>query len=144
MMRARNWDAALLAWADTVLGAPYVWGRTDCVSLATTAITVMYPALAGDPRLVLWPTKFAALRARVTQPTLLPDRLAALGAAPVPLGFLQAGDLLVPPAAAAEEEPAVLVSLGATVLSTHPDTGVGRVPARHLWPGTVPWRLPHG
>jgi len=144
MMRRSNWDTALAAWAATVVGHPYTWGHTDCVTLATTAITVLYPALAGDPRLLRWPTKFAALRAQRAQPTLLVDRLTQLGAAPVPLGFLQAGDLCVPPAAVADEEPAVLVALGATVLTTHPTTGVATFPARWLWPGTVPWRLPHG
>ena len=43
--RIRNWDNAVVKWATTQRGRPFVWGQTDCVSLYRNALQVMY----GEP-----------------------------------------------------------------------------------------------
>lgn len=139
MMRVANWDSVLRAWAATQLGAPYVWGRTDCVSLTTTGLQQLYPAPLGLPA---FPTKHAALRALLEDPALLAGTLTALGAVAVALPFAQAGDVLEPPPDL--DEPAVLLCLGAATLATAPAEGVHLVPTLALPPTTRAWRLAHG
>ena len=44
MMRTRvpNWSVKLAGFADSVLGKPFVWGETDCVSICRGALETMY------------------------------------------------------------------------------------------------------
>lgn len=138
-LRGPNWDVALQAWADALVGQPYAWGRTDCVSLAIAAIGVLYP---HQPALPGYPSKTAALRALAEDPVLIPRTLELLGATPTTRAFAQAGDILVSPAGA--DELALLVSLGAWALTGTPVAGVVRLPTLALPPETIAWRLPHG
>lgn len=40
--RVADWDAKLLTWAESVQGMPFIWGRTDCGTLARAALTLLF------------------------------------------------------------------------------------------------------
>jgi hypothetical protein len=40
-MRANGWDVALIEWATGKVGAPFVWGQTDCTLLVAEAIDIV-------------------------------------------------------------------------------------------------------
>lgn len=94
MLRRRTWENRLVAWEREVLGEPFEWGRTDCVSLARGALEAMYedppvPTLGPD-----YETADGARRAHVE--TDGPEAvLRAGGAEEVGLGFARDGDMLI-------------------------------------------------
>lgn len=45
-MRVNNYNRLLVEWADRQLGKPYVWGKTDCGTIAREGLAVM---LGQDP-----------------------------------------------------------------------------------------------
>lgn len=139
MMRVPNGDAVLRAWAVTLLGADYVWGQSDCLSLVTAGLQQLYPVPLPLPT---YPSKRAALRALVDTPSLITDTLRALGATPYVLPFAQTGDVLVPPVDLLE--PTVLLCLGGMSLTASPALGVHLAPTLALPPATRAWRLAHG
>jgi len=42
LTRVPNWSVKLAGFADSVLGKPFVWGETDCVSICRGALETMY------------------------------------------------------------------------------------------------------
>lgn len=93
LSRQRDWRAQLHRWARQQLGAPFVWGETDCASLARQALTVMF----GEdllPELPRWSTAREAV-AVLAQHGAGVGLLVALGAQEVSLSFIRAGDIVV-------------------------------------------------
>lgn len=66
LQRRRNWRPLLLAWAERVRGLPYVWGQTDCFSLAREAIAVQFGEQEPFPDLPHWSSLREGLRVWAT------------------------------------------------------------------------------
>lgn len=77
-------ERALTEWAQRLLGLPFVWGLTDCGSLALAAQRVL-----GRPTPTI--AAYTSRRGAVAAWDALP---AGLGAQPVALTHLQIGDLV--------------------------------------------------
>ena len=77
------------------------------------------------PDLPAWDSGISAARVLAERGGFV-AMLTAIGATPVPLAFLQRGDLVV-----AEDGRGIYVSLGHTIVGSHPDEGVWERPA-HL------------
>jgi hypothetical protein len=41
-MRQVNWDTWLIEWAEVLIDMPHIWGQTDCLSLVSRALIIMY------------------------------------------------------------------------------------------------------
>ena len=95
-LRQRGWEQALATWADGVVGKPYAWGETDCLSLASAAIA----AMTRTP-LALPPYRSAASAKQQVECVLaehgtIGDALVAQGARRIGAAtWAQPGDLLV-------------------------------------------------
>ena len=88
----------LVRWADGRVGAPFVWGETDCAMLAFEAVD----ALSGGVELVTryrgcWSSEREARRFQVREKTDTVRMLLEAGCVPVPKGFHQRGDVLLTP-----------------------------------------------
>lgn len=142
MIRYRNWDLALRRWATSMAGQPFVWGTTDCASLALTAVGILYPRRTVL-RLQPWTSQREALQLLTAHPRAIEDALEQLGGVALPLAFATTGDLLVLPAA---PFPHLYVSLGAEILATDPEVGVHLGPVRQLAGRTdlCCYRIAHG
>lgn len=42
VIRVRDWRVHLFAWARDIRGQPFVWGETDCMSLAREALRLQF------------------------------------------------------------------------------------------------------
>ena len=93
-LRATAWDVDLMVYVESVLGAPFEWGRTDCWSLICGALRAMY----GDDVLnaETYGTKTGALKAYKAAGSYN-DALAHAGAREVPINFRQRGDIAILP-----------------------------------------------
>lgn len=95
-LRQRGWEIALAAWADDVVGKPYTWGQTDCLSLAASAILAMTRTALALP-----PYRSAATAKQQVEVVL--DEHGSIGGALLAQGarriggasWAQPGDLLV-------------------------------------------------
>lgn len=61
LVRTRVWRSELVAWADKVRGAPYLWGETDCSTLARQALRIQF-GQDVFPRMLRWTSLREALR----------------------------------------------------------------------------------
>lgn len=128
-LRQRHWETRLVAWADTVLGKPYVWGETDCLSLAATAVR----EITGTPLPV--PSYRSALAARQEVARVLEEH-ETIGAALQHHGarwigsaaWAQPGDLLVWEPTAEWPFPEVAVVVGVHIVTADEHRGVVREP----------------
>jgi hypothetical protein len=97
MIRVPNWNVRLVELANEVLGKPFVWGETDCASVARRAVAVMYE---DDPVAqhikVTYTTKVGAARAFKKIGSMI-DILLAAGAKEVRPDLTQDGDIMVFP-----------------------------------------------
>lgn len=90
--RILEWRSRLLAWADTVDGKPFVWGETDCGSLARAALAECF-GVDVAPSLPQWST--AKQAAAVLKKRTVIDILTALGAEQRPIAFARTGDIII-------------------------------------------------
>ncbi len=64
MTRVPNWHVALGKLATDLIGQPFVWGETDCVSIFRKALVAMYGQDIAAPYIdVTYTTKAGATRA---------------------------------------------------------------------------------
>lgn len=124
--RLRDWRSRLVRYADEVRRRPFAWGTTDCVALMRGGLVALFGDVA-DGALPRWTSQPEALRLAVEHP---PSAwLRRCGAAPVPIRFRQAGDILVTPF---PDDPDHLEGLGVVVppgvLVSTPVRGVELVP----------------
>ena len=51
MKRIRNWNVEIADWAQTQIGQPFVWGKTDCGTLVREGLELVFgqPVLEGVP-----------------------------------------------------------------------------------------------
>lgn len=134
IVRDRNADGLLHAWAAEQVGQPYVWGETDCASLARTACRLAYGAEVWPG--IAYTTAVQAVRYRQAQGDVA-AHLERAGAGMISPGFAHCGDILVRP------DGACGVCLREVVLTSHPDTGV-RLDPMAAWSELTAtcWRLP--
>lgn len=94
-MRPPDWEFRLVEYAQAQLGRPFLWGETDCFSLARGALDVI---LGADPLADV--PAYATARGAHTVARARPDIGAELerrGGVRVPIGFAQQGDVLTLP-----------------------------------------------
>lgn len=91
--RRLDWRSALQAWAREQVGKPFVWGQTDCGSLARDALQIMFgrDVVPGLPRYQSWGEAVAA-KDQIVLFSLLFEGLGAQASAPA---FMRAGDVVV-------------------------------------------------
>lgn len=64
MNRVPNWNVELVLLAKRLIGADFVWGETDCVSVVRKALVAMYGEDIAAPHIgVTYTTKTGAVRA---------------------------------------------------------------------------------
>lgn len=138
LARVPNWDMRLIKWARGLVDEPYVWGLTDCGSLARGALWALYEAdPLGD---LSWDSEETALEALEALGGL-ETALREVGARELPIRFAQSGDLLVEREGNAD--PARLyVMVAGNLLYTLPDDGVHLMSVRELPERLQLWRLP--
>ena len=145
MQRVRNWDNALLAWQNSILGSDFVWGETDCVSLMLKALEVMYGEPVIEHEGVLdYSNKQQALRALSSFPEP-PQVLLSAGASEVSMSYAQNGDIIYGHATEEDDGPfpglAVVVDHGAVI--SDPEKQVQRRLLRHVNPDAPLFRFPY-
>lgn len=140
MRRVRNWDCLAVEWAIQQVGKPFVWGETDCASLLTGMLGVMYRKLPPLPR-------YASLRDAMdiweqtggVKPVLL-----EWGSQPLPtVAYANTGDVLI--ASPRDDEPfdAVMPVITDKYLFTEPNNTVQLIPLANVPVDAVPYRVPH-
>ena len=142
--RVLHWRSALLAWAEGLDGQPFAWGLTDCATLARKALEVCF-GMDLVPECPSWNKPHEALR--VIRDFGRPSQiLTRLGAAPRPLTFVRAGDIIVMPE---QQEPigreALGVWLDGAVLLSDRERGA-HIVARPIMPNDATaysiWEVP--
>jgi len=93
LQRQRSWRSALLTWAMALPGKPFVWGQTDCASLAREAITLLF----GPTAMTFLPQWTSEDGARAVLASYPPDVVLGtrFGAPYVTPRFARAGDIIV-------------------------------------------------
>ena len=138
-MRVENWDVHLVEFAESVRGAPFVWGETDCVTLARAGLRVILDRDPWHGLLGRWTTKRGAFRVSVRADT--GAILKASQAAEVPPRMATAGDLAVGPGLGEEGLHRLSILVPARkALVAFPEGGVELVDQLSLIPGTTFWR----
>jgi len=141
-MRVRNWDVALILWAETVRGLPFQWGATDCGSLVRDAMEVMYGRDLW-PDVPRWDTLRAAVQIQGTTGGVA-AQLALLGAVEVEYGYVQQGDVILLPCAEGDSIPSVGIRVSDRWLGSE-DGGVVTLGRWEPLPeGSTLLRMPHG
>lgn len=130
--RHAQWRTRLLAWANGVRHQPYVWGKTDCASLARAALDEMF-CRSVTAHIPGWTSKRTALRALAAFGGI-DAVLRGLGAELVTLPFARAGDVIVTPTDDAAEPIGVLMYVDPWCVSSTPETGVQWVARGDLAP----------
>lgn len=98
--RVPDWRTRLTRWARKQDGRPFIWGATDCASLARQALEQMFgrDVIPEVPRYSSWEEAVrvaAALHSRGGMESVL----RRLGGENVPREFLRGGDFIVRPEA---------------------------------------------
>lgn len=93
-MRARvlDWRTRLVDWGLALRGRPFVWGQTDCATLARQALVLCF-GRDLTVHVPLWHSAREAAEILKQHPIV--DELKALGAEERPLAFARAGDLVL-------------------------------------------------
>jgi hypothetical protein len=121
--RVRNWDLALVEWANLVVGQPFQYGLNDCGTLVRGAMQAMY----GEdlwPGIPQWDNATGALRVIAGYGTVV-EMLRARGATRWPTPhFAQSGDILVMAGDHSPFEETVMVTVGQVAISAHPENGI--------------------
>lgn len=94
-MRRADWEYSLVAYAQAQLGRPFLWGETDCFSLAREALGV----ILEDNPLADVPGYTSREEAEAVAGAVLDvaDAIERLGAYSRPVGFAQQGDVVTIP-----------------------------------------------
>jgi len=129
--RVLNWDGRLVAWAKEMVGRPFVWGETDCITLAIEAIEIIHPGQIKFD-LPFWDSKKTAIVA-IKKINGFSAYMEKHGAVKIESELLaRAGDLLVAPSVDSIEGCQVVI--GGKIISSRPDEGVH---IRNLYPVQV-------
>lgn len=127
--KLHGWDERLAAWARRRIGAPFVWGETDCTMLALEA----YDALTGGVLALayrgLWRSVREAVAFRRCTGADLVLTLRQQGCTMLEPLALRAGDIL---AVRHRNMWYANVCFGDRVLSARPECGVAWWPTRPL------------
>ena len=139
--RVGDWNERLVAYANSVNGAPFQWGVTDCASLVRYALRAMYgrDLLRGMGSYRSSPSALRVGRQVGPVGAYLRDR----GFQAVGLAFAQSGDTVVF-RGLDRGHPQLGVVVSGRLLVSDPDTDVvlHRLPIG-AWPkGTKLWRAP--
>jgi hypothetical protein len=95
MDRIPNWPVALGNLARELIGQPFVWGETDCVSIVRKATIAMYGEDIAKPYIdVTYKTKIGAVRAFKKIGTI-GNIIEKVGCREVPLHLTRDGDFLL-------------------------------------------------
>lgn len=141
MPRLNDWNERLVAYANSVNGARFRWGRTDCATLAHRAMRAMYGTVnpLGDG-IEAYTSKASALK--VGRAVGSPSKyLRSLGFASVGTNFAQSGDLVVF-RGRSDGYPQIGVVVSGKLMVSDPNTGV-ELHRIGSWPkGTKLWRAP--
>lgn len=95
IQRSLRWRTDLLSWSMAQLHQPFVWGKTDCGTLAREALRIMF-ARDMTPWLPAWSSRKEAV-AVLREHGKIEEQIARLGPTAASLGFVRAGDLIVEP-----------------------------------------------
>jgi len=137
MARVRNWDVAVSQYIDTVIGNPFAYGETDCVTIAVRILESM----CGDldiPKLT-YRTKFSALKAFSRHS--IEKELRNLGA--VQVSRLQRYDFCVVHETGGFPEGVSIAMANNTRLVSNKESGVRRIPENAATTPHVILRIPH-
>lgn len=138
MHRVRTWDVDLQTWAGSLIGEPFQWGTTDCVSIVIEAQRIIYGADVFQ--LPKWKSKAKALRTLVEVKSF--RAVLRRYANPVGRGFLQMGDIvLVKNGCDVLGTDGLMLVVRDYALFTHPDEGVIRVPLEAIPKRATFWRV---
>ena len=117
MNRIRDWTVALGELAREVIGAPFEWGETDCVSVFRRALVAMYGKDIAAPYIdVTYTTKVGATRA-FNKVGGYEDTLLKMGAKEVPPHLTRDGDVMVFPKGEGNFENVMTKMGGAWIMS---------------------------
>lgn len=141
MIRVVNWDVNLLLWATAQSGQPFLWGITDCGSLARGALDVMY----GGSVIDAWPyhTKREALRVHA-ETGGVEAVLRAHGAYDIGIMFAQQGDFVIEREPDANGLPSCGIVVARMLLCSSPEVGVGFIDLERERPDLIVLRYPRG
>ena len=141
MHRVRTWDVDLQTWAASLIGEPFRWGTTDCVSIIIEAQRLIYGADVFH--LPKWKSKLKALRTLAEVKSM--RAVLRKYADQVGRGFLQMGDIvLVKNGCDVLETDGLMLVVRDYALFTHPDKGVIRVPLEAIPKKASFWRVRDG
>ena len=116
-------ELALIAFAEQVVGQPFVWGETDCGMLALRALDVILIQDVSGPYRGMWSDEATALAHFQTE--LPSEVLARLGMQRMEPGLYAIGDILLAPKDPWPE--CAAVCLGGRCLMSHTEHGVAYV-----------------
>ncbi len=142
MRRVRTWDVDLQTWAGSLIGEPFQWGTTDCVSIIIEAQRLIYGA--DMFHLPKWKSRLKALRTLAEVKSI--RAVLRKYADPVGRGFLQMGDIvLLKNGCDVLGTDGLMLVVRDYALFTNPETGVIRVPLEAIpKKGTTFWRVRDG
>uniref|UniRef100_A0A6M3XTJ9 DUF6950 domain-containing protein n=1 Tax=viral metagenome TaxID=1070528 RepID=A0A6M3XTJ9_9ZZZZ len=140
-MRCPGWEYSLVAYANAQLGRPFLWGETDCFSLAREALGVI---LAPNP-LANVPGYTSREEADEVAGAVLDvaDALERLGAYSRPISFAQQGDVVTIPG----DDGSGLPRFGfvpdgrGRLMTSDPTGGVEILPLHNAPAGSLAWRF---
>jgi len=126
--RVRDWRTRLVEWAALQVGQPFAWGKTDCATLARSALRECFGEDVA-PEVPTWSTKKEAMRVlKQHQPLQI---LESLGAEQKSIAFARAGDIVSLPSDDAGEL-ALGVWIDGACLVSSKKAGVQLVPAADM------------
>lgn len=129
----------LVEFADSVVGRPFAWGATDCVTLAARCLEIQFPVFDAS-KIVTW-RSLADARRRITTGSVS-LWLQNAGAREIALECARAGDYIVGPMDNSPF-PYVYTGVGSRFLSSTVQDGVfvERREVLDLIPAPTAWRF---
>lgn len=116
--RIKNWDKHLIRWAESTKGKDFVWGETDCASLISKALGVMYHRKIFDYNY----TNMKSAKETLDDIGDVGEKFISVGAELKPWSYATAGDIFI-----GEQDhgfPTMHVVLRGKCLSSRIDSGV--------------------
>ncbi len=138
MNRLRTWDVDLQEWAASLVGEPFRWGVTDCVSIVIKAQRIIYGVDVFH--LPKWKSKIKALRTLAGVKSM--RSVLRQCADQVGRGFLQMGDIVLVKNGCDElGTDGLMLVVRDYLLLTSPETGVVRIPLEAIPTKATCWRV---